>query len=93
MSGPVCVDFSNMGNKEREFGPSWQTHSSYYDNMKKSKIPVLIIENVCEYEEQLVQKCLGRGWKLVSIRVDPRSLGMAAARQGFRKGSLCHSQS
>lgn len=73
-----------MGKKEKEFGPSWRTHSSYYDNMKKSKIPILIIENVCEYEERLVQKSLGCGWKLQSIRVDPRSLGMAAARPGFR---------
>lgn len=69
-----------MGLREKQDGKEHVTHTKYYENMKKSRNQLLIIENVCEYEEQMVQKELGGEWCLKSIRVDPRALGLPCAR-------------
>lgn len=69
-----------MGKREKEDGSQHITHKSYYEVMKKSRNSILVIENVPEYQESLVQRELGGEWKLVSVRVDPRILGLACCR-------------
>ncbi|CAK9088347.1 unnamed protein product [Durusdinium trenchii] len=61
---PVCVDYSLMGRRLQETGPSHEVHVSYYANMRNSKNSVLIIENVTEYKEALVKRELGGQWDL-----------------------------
>lgn len=78
--GPVCVDYSLMGRQMKERGPSYQCHKSYFENMKKSKNSIVIIENVCEYSEGLIRRELGAHWDLVSVRMDPRNLGLPCCR-------------
>lgn len=72
-----------MGRREREQGAAFQTHRAYFENTAP-KQDVLIIENVPEYSESLVmthlQKYCGDVFALHSIRLDPRMLGMGAAR-------------
>lgn len=74
------MDYSLMGRRLQETGPSHEVHVSYYANMRNSKNSVLIIENVTEYKEALVKRELGGQWDLVSIRVDPRLLGLPCSR-------------
>lgn len=69
-----------MGNRLREKGAQHVTHEAYFRNMRMSRASLLIIENVTEYEEALVQRELGAGWKLVSERIDPRIFGLPACR-------------
>ena len=53
---------------------------AYFRNMKEGRYCVLVIENVPEYQEANVKKELGPEWALVSIRMDPRCLGLPCSR-------------
>lgn len=69
-----------MGLRAKERGPSAAVHKAYYSNMDCSSCLILVIENVPEYEERVVRASLSKHWTLVSVRIDPRILGLAAAR-------------
>ena len=69
-----------MGKRKEQNGQYHHTHVAYFRNMKNSKNSILLIENVTEYKEDLVKKELGPEWTLVSIRMDPRCLGLPCSR-------------
>ena len=69
-----------MGKRKKQNGQYHHTHVAYFRNMKNSKNSILLIENVTEYKEDLVKKELGPEWTLVSIRMDPRCLGLPCSR-------------
>ena len=69
-----------MGKREKEQGAQHATHVAYFRNMRDSQISLAIVENVTEYSEALVKRELGQGWDLVSVRFDPRCLGLPTSR-------------
>ena len=79
LAGPVCISFSMMGKRLQTADPAYQTHKAHY-SWASSCHDILIVENVCEYDQELVQKELGRGWRIAAAKVDPRILGLGAAR-------------
>ena len=78
-----------MGNRTGALHPAHASHETYYaiqkDKHKGSNL--LIIENVCEYEEQTIQQSLGPHWEVQSICLDPRLFGIPAARA--RRFAVC----
>lgn len=77
------MSFSMMGKREREKSSQFILHQSYFEKFAPSQ-EILLLENVTEYSEALVLQCLNKGhpgtWKLTSVRLDPRLLGMGCAR-------------
>ena len=69
-----------MGKRMKERGPHQHLHHAFYDNVKKSRITLLFVENVPEYEEHVVKKSLGSEWEICSVRMDPRCLGLGCSR-------------
>ena len=59
--------------------PRFETHRSYYREMAKIQ-DVLIIENVPEYDIDIPESLLGETWCLQHLVIDPRVLGVPAAR-------------
>ena len=58
------------------------THQAYYERVAPHQ-DVIIVENVPEYQENTVMGCLPGGnrvWRMKSIRLDPRVLGLPTAR-------------
>ena len=76
----MCIHYSMMGNREKEQGAQHGTHKAHYRNLRESKIRLAVVETVPEYEEGVVQKELGPDWKVLSIRMDPRCLGLPTSR-------------
>eukprot|EP00438_Fugacium_kawagutii_P000869 Skav215100 [mRNA] locus=scaffold899:136949:138049:- [translate_table: standard] len=77
--GPVCVDFSLIGNKKRKDGPSYKLHKAYYKTVKKL-YEAFILENVAEYSVAIIRSELGPNWEVKSVILDPRVFGHAACR-------------
>ena len=82
-SGPPCIMFSMMGKRRRCDDPNFQTHKDYYRGVVAEDYDLLVIENVPEYEENVVAQELGDAYTLHSCRVDPRCLGFGTARRGY----------
>lgn len=74
-----------MGRRAKEMGPSAVVHAAFYKHMRESDTSLLIVENVPEYEERIVRNSLvvsgmASKWELLSVRLDPRILGLGCAR-------------
>ena len=89
-----------MGKRLCENDPSFKSHEDYYESIadegqeeeteeSESGYDAAVIENVTEYEENTVAAKLPKHWILQSVRLDPRSLGLGAARPGR---ASCHVQ-
>ncbi|CAK9073952.1 unnamed protein product [Durusdinium trenchii] len=72
-----------MGKRGRDSdAATWSTHVAYFEHVAPAH-ECLIVENVPEYSEMLVLKCLkksGYSWQAKSLRIDPRVLGLGCAR-------------
>lgn len=74
-----------MGKRQQTNGRSWKLHTRHYQRLRKSKFSVVIIENVPEYQLELVKTELtkdGQSWLFDSCKLDPRIFGMGCARHG-----------
>ncbi|CAK9112300.1 PABC domain-containing protein, partial [Durusdinium trenchii] len=81
-SRPVCIFFSAMGLRQGTNTVGFATHQAYYERVAPHQ-DVIIVENVPEYQENTVMGCLPGGnrvWRMKSIRLDPRVLGLPTAR-------------
>ena len=76
-----------MGQRKQTNGKSWKLHKRHYKRLRKSKFGVVLIENVPEYEVELVKSELtedGQHWKFDSCKLDPRIFGVGCARHGCK---------
>ncbi|CAK9068088.1 unnamed protein product [Durusdinium trenchii] len=71
-----------MGLRQGTNTVGFATHQAYYERVAPHQ-DVIIVENVPEYQENTVMGCLPGGnrvWRMKSIRLDPRVLGLPTAR-------------
>lgn len=86
--------YSRMGLQLREADETFHAHESYYTMSKDEEFTVQIIENVPEYGEDVVRSHLPHSsWEVISVCLDPRLFGQAAARPRryfvcWKKGSV-----
>ena len=78
-SGPPCVSFSMMGKRLRTDAAQFQTHEALYENVSPG-MDIQVVENVPEYSEDVVKSRLPAGFDMKSMKIDPRILGLPAAR-------------
>ena len=90
------MGYSNMGLKRGENDPTFAAHEDYYDSIETensddedSGYDIAVIENVPEYKEKTVEARLPKSWRLMSARLDPRCLGLGAARPGSASFHWC----
>lgn len=76
--GPICVPFSMMGRRKKTADPSFATHVSFFENIAVDQ-DCNIIENVTEYDEQIVKDALP-AFSVTAVKVDPRVFGLGVAR-------------
>lgn len=77
--GPVCISFSLMGNQEGVDSIHFECHKKYYEQAP-AKADVLVLENVPQYTPDVVANELGEAWDIKHCIIDPRILGLPAAR-------------
>ncbi|CAK8990645.1 unnamed protein product [Durusdinium trenchii] len=77
--GPICVSFSKAGKRLGTEAPSYKCHTAFYRKIAPTS-DAMLIENVPEYPESLIKQELGPGYSVRSIVIDPRILGIPAAR-------------
>ena len=77
--GPVCIAWSMMGRRRKTADPAFQTHTSFYENFAVDE-DLNIIENVTEYGIEIVEQALGPAFAVRKVQLDPRILGLGAAR-------------
>lgn len=77
--GLICVPFSNMGLRRRTADPAFSTHTAFYQNVAPDQ-DIVIIENVCEYDIEIVKDAMEPVFALKSLKIDPRVLGLGASR-------------
>jgi hypothetical protein len=68
-----------MGKKLGTSDPVFATHESFYEATSVD-CDVCIVENVTEYSPDHARKGLGPGWEIQFEKLDPRILGLPAAR-------------
>lgn len=77
--GLICVPFSNMGLRRRTADPAFSSHTAFYQNVAPDQ-DIVIIENVCEYDIEIVKDAMEPVFALKSLKIDPRVLGLGASR-------------
>ena len=77
--GLICVPFSNMGLRRRTADPAFSTHKAFYQNVAPDQ-DIVLIENVCEYDIEIVKDAMEPVFTLTVLKVDPRVLGLGASR-------------
>ena len=73
------MSFSKMGKRLKEGDKTFLTHKAFFDNFPDHH-DVLIVENVSEYDPEIVARHLGDSWNIHPVVVDPRCFGVAASR-------------
>ena len=68
-----------MGNKLGTSDPVFATHEAFYKEASED-CDVCIVENVPEYSPDHARKGLGPAWEIQFEKLDPRILGLPAAR-------------
>lgn len=92
IQGTVCVSFSMMGKRRGQHDPRFATHTRYYEQYRNC-CDLLIIENVCEYDLEIVKRSLGDEWSTQATKLDPRLFGLGVSRArhyilAFKKTAL-----
>ncbi|CAK9071611.1 unnamed protein product [Durusdinium trenchii] len=67
-----------MGRRKKTADPSFATHVSFFENIAVDQ-DCNIIENVTEYDEQIVKDALP-AFSVTAVKVDPRVFGLGVAR-------------
>eukprot|EP00435_Cladocopium_sp_Y103_P057440 s810_g19.t1 len=68
-----------MGNRLLTNAVQFETHEAMYENVTP-EVDVQLIENVPEYTDGVVKKRLPEDFDMKSFKIDPRILGLPAAR-------------
>lgn len=68
-----------MGKKLGKKSPAFKCHRKYFQQAKATA-DVLVVENVPQYQCSTVEEELGEDWKVRSCIIDPRIVGLPAAR-------------
>ena len=68
-----------MGKKGGALDPAFETHEAYYKEAAELA-DVLLVENVPEYGVEHTKRALGPDFTIKSVTLDPRVLGLPAAR-------------
>lgn len=89
--GTPCVLFSKMGKKTGTSDPRFACHKEYYKKIKITHSAILI-ENVPEYGEEIIRSSLGKEWSVKALVIDPRVLGIPAARSRLYALAWRHSK-
>ncbi|CAL1133840.1 unnamed protein product [Cladocopium goreaui] len=68
-----------MGKKLGKKSPAFKCHKKYFQQAKKTA-DVLVVENVPQYQSSTVEEELGEDWRVRYCVIDPRIVGLPAAR-------------
>ena len=68
-----------MGKKKGTSDPDFKCHKEYYKKIEFTH-SAMLLENVPEYKKEIILSALGKEWSLKSLVIDPRVLGIPAAR-------------
>ena len=79
MVGGPCVSYSMMGKRMKAAAPIVKTHRRWFKNLCRV-FDAFGWENVTEYELKLMRQCLGAGWSVESVCIDPQCFGLPASR-------------
>lgn len=80
-----------MGRRQKTADPQFQTHVAYVDNVAVEQ-DLNIIENVTEYDVEIVWQALGPAFQVSSLKLDPRVLGLGCARARVYIVAIKHSK-
>lgn len=80
-----------MGKKTGTADPRFKCHKEYYKKIKFTH-SAMLIENVPEYGEEIILQSLGDEWSVKSLVIDPRVLGIPAARSRLYALAWRHSK-
>lgn len=83
IAGPPCIMFSRMGRQLGTADPRYKAHEAWMQMMLTRNFPVVVFENVCEYEEQLLVETFEGRYTIMGTRFDARNLGYAASRARY----------
>ena len=77
-----------MGQRTEDQHKAYSSHLKYYQAQRQEGPDLMLIENVCEYTMQRVEKEMGAAYKCCDLRLDPRLLGFPTARA--RRFIICY---
>jgi hypothetical protein len=80
IAGPPCISFSAMGLRDGEEGTSFEAHKAWYRLRGRQQEPVVLIENVEQYELEIVKKYMPSYYDIHQVTLDPRLFGVPVAR-------------